>query len=149
MPIFDETENSESKTKYSEKIDIPSVSNFEETGEQKMKLKDLAEKLGWELKTRNVSIEAEVKTGYASDLLSDVLANSIEGDLWVTRQSHLNIVAIAVMRDLSGILLANGVTPDPDTIEKATEKMVPIFRTPLPTFEVVGKLYQMGISGAR
>lgn len=114
-----------------------------------MKLKELAEQLGWELKTQNVPMEAEVKTGYASDLLSDVLANSIEGDLWVTRQTHLNIVAIAVMRDLSGILLVNGAQPDSDTVEKAAEKMVPIFRTPLPTFEIVGRLYQMGVSGER
>jgi hypothetical protein len=120
-----------------------------QAGDNRMKLRDLAEHLGWELKTRNLTIEAEVKTGYASDLLSDVLANSIEGDLWVTRQTHLNIVAIAVMRDLSGILIASGAEPDPDTLEKAAEKMVPIFRTTLPTFEVVGRLYQLGITGKR
>jgi hypothetical protein len=118
-------------------------------GTKKVKLKDLAGQLGWEVKTHNVPLEAEVRTGYASDLLSDVLANSVEGDLWVTRQTHLNIVAIAVMRDLSGILLVNGAHPDPDTVEKAVEKMVPIFQTPLPTFEVVGRLYQLGISGER
>lgn len=120
-----------------------------QAGNHKMKLKDIAGRLSWELKTRNVPIEAEVKTGYASDLLSDVLANSIEGDLWVTRQTHLNIVAIAVMRDLSGILISSGAEPDPDTLEKAAEKMVPIFRTTLPTFEVVGRLYQLGITGER
>jgi len=118
-------------------------------GNKKMNLKELAQQLGWELKTQNVPIESEVKTGYASDLLSDVLANSIEGDLWVTRQTHLNIVAIAVMRDLSGILLVNGAQPDPDTVEKAVEKMVPIFGTPLPTFEIVGRLYQLGVIGER
>jgi hypothetical protein len=117
--------------------------------EKRIKLKDLAEQLGFELKTQNVPLEGEVKTGYASDLLSDVLANSIEGDLWVTRQTHLNIVAIAVMRDLSGILLVNGAQPDPDTLEKAIEKMVPIFRTTLPTFEIVGRLYQLGVVGER
>ena len=127
----------------------PGAKRISLAGEKKMKLKELAEQLGWELKTPNVSVEAEVKTGYASDLLSDVLANSIEGDLWVTRQTHLNIVAIAVMRDLSGILLVNGAQPDPDTVEKAVEKMVPIFRTPLPTFEIVGRLYQLGIIGER
>jgi hypothetical protein len=123
--------------------------NISLIGDNRMKLRDLAERLGWELKTRNVPMEAEVKTGYASDLLSDVLANSIEGDLWVTRQTHLNIVAIAVMRDLSGILIASGAEPNPDTLEKAAEKMVPIFRTTLPTFEVVGRLYQLGITGKR
>jgi hypothetical protein len=113
------------------------------------KLNEIAAKLGWVLKTQNVPTQMEVLTGYASDLLSDVLANSIEGDLWVTRQTHLNIVAIAVMRDLSGILLSSGVEPDPDTVAKAVEKMVPIFQTKLPTFEVVGKLYQLGVSGQR
>jgi DRTGG domain len=127
----------------------PEVKGISLPGEKKMKLKELAEQLGWELKTQNVPVEAEVRTGYASDLLSDVLANSIEGDLWVTRQTHLNIVAIAVMRDLSGILLVNGAQPEPDTVEKAAEKMVPIFRTPLPTFEIVGRLYQLGIVGER
>jgi hypothetical protein len=114
-----------------------------------MKLREIAERLGWELKTPKVLLEVEVKTGYASDLLSDVLAHSIEGDLWVTRQTHLNIVAIAVMRDLAGILLVSGAEPDADTVEKALEKAVPIFRTPLPTFEAVGRLYQLGISGKR
>lgn len=113
------------------------------------KLNEIASKLGWDLKTPGVPIEIDIKTGYASDLLSDVLANSVEGDLWVTRQTHLNIVAIAVMRDLSGILLVNGAEPEADTLEKAIEKMVPIFQTRMPTFEVVGRLYQLGISGER
>src|SRR5512134_3838860 len=114
-----------------------------------MKLKEIAERMGLELKTPNISLEADVKTGYASDLLSDVLAHSLEGDLWVTRQTHLNIVAIAVMRDISAILLVSGAQPDPDTLEKAVEKMVPIFRTTLPTFEVVGRLYKLGVVGER
>jgi hypothetical protein len=114
-----------------------------------MKLKEIAERLGWELKTPQVPLETEVKTGYASDLLSDVLAHSIEGDIWVTRQTHLNIVAIAVMRELAGILLVSGAEPDADTVAKALEKSVPIFRTASPTFEAVGRLYQIGISGKR
>jgi len=114
-----------------------------------MKLKEIAERLGWELKTPNVPLEAEVKTGYASDLLSDVLAHALEGDLWVTRQTHLNIVAIAIMRELAGILLVSGAEPDLDTVAKALEKSIPIYRTSAPTFEAVGRLYQLGISGKR
>ena len=114
-----------------------------------MKLKEIAERLGWELKTPQVPLETEVKTGYASDLLSDVLAHPIEGDIWVTRQTHLNIVAIAVMRELAGILLVSGAEPDADTVAKALEKSIPIFRTSVPTFEAVGRLYQLGVSGKR
>ena len=99
-----------------------------------MRLKEIAERLGWEPKTPSVPMEAEVKTGYASDLLSDVLAHSLEGDLWVTRQTHLNIVAIAVMRDLSGILLVSGAEPDPDTVAKALGKDRPDFPNLPPDF---------------
>jgi predicted transcriptional regulator len=53
------------------------------------------------------------------------------------------------MRDLSGILLVNGAQPDPDTLEKAAEKMIPILRTTLPTFEIVGRMHQLGVSGLR
>ena len=79
------------------------------------------------------------------------MPKTVDNDLpiTVTRQTHLNIVAIAVMRDLSGILISSGAEPDPETLEKAAEKMVPIFRTTLPTFEVVGRLYQLGITGER
>lgn len=114
-----------------------------------MKLKEIAERLGWELQTPGVALDADIRTAYASDLLSDVLAHSGEGDLWLTRQTHLNIVAIAVMRDLSAILLVSGAEPDADTVAKAREKGVPIFRTSLPTFEAAGLLYQAGISGRR
>ncbi len=113
-----------------------------------MKLKDLAERMGWELKTQDIPLESEVRSGYASDLMSDVVANSIEGDLWVTRHTNLSMVAIAVMRDLSGILLVNGAQPDPETVKEAVEKMVPIFRTPLPKFEIVGRLYELGVKGS-
>jgi hypothetical protein len=48
---------------------------------------------------------------------------------------------------LSGIILAGGREPDADTIQKAEEEGIPLLVSPLFTFEVVGKLYQMGISG--
>ena len=59
------------------------------------------------------------------------------------------VVVDGSVRDLSGILISCGAEPDPETLEKAAEKMVPIFRTTLPTFEVVGRLYQLGITGER
>ena len=85
--------------------------------------------------------------GYASDLLSDVIGNSREGDLWVTLQVHVNIVAVAVMKDLAGIVLVGGREPDEDTIEKAEAEGVPIAVTALSAFDVVGKLYELGLRG--
>ena len=112
-----------------------------------MKLAKLIEELALTVKTAQGGLDREVKGGYASDLLSDVMANSQEGDVWVTIQAHPNIVAVATLRDLAGIILANGRQPDAETVQRAKEEGVPIMCTSLPTYQVVGKLYHLGIHG--
>ena len=91
----------------------------------------------------------EVTGGYASDLLSDVMGNSREGDLWITLQKHVNIVAVAQLHGLAGIVLVNGRRPEPDTVSRSEEEGIPIIGTDLPTFEVVGILYSLGIQRRR
>lgn len=110
-----------------------------------MKLEKLIEELALTVKTAQKGLDREVKGGYTSDLLSDVMANSQEGDVWVTIQGHPNIVAVATLRDLAGIILANGKQPDAETVQRAEDEGVPILCTPLPSYEVAGKLYHLGI----
>jgi hypothetical protein len=93
--------------------------------------------------------EREIQGGYASDLLSDVMGNSREGDVWVTLQKHVNIVAVAQLNGLAGIVLVNGRRPEPDTISRAEELRIPIISTPLQAFDAIGILYSMGIRGRR
>jgi hypothetical protein len=82
-------------------------------------------------------------------LLSDVLANSEEGNLWITLQIHQNIVGVASMKDLAGIILINNREPETETLEKAEAEKLPIMVTEMPTFELVGKLYSLGIVGTK
>ncbi len=112
-----------------------------------MKLKEIVERLGFEVKTGAGSLDTEVTGGYASDLLSDVLANSQEGNIWVTLQTHQNIVAIASIKELAVIALVNNRQPTEETISKAEEEDMPIIISSLPAFELIGRLYEMGISG--
>lgn len=112
-----------------------------------MKLKELAEQLNLDVRSAKKSLEREVSGGYASDLLSDVLGNSQEGNVWITLQIHQNIVAVASMKDLAGIILVNKREPEQETIEKAEEEDIVIMISELPTFELVGRLYKLGISG--
>ncbi|NLT65993.1 MAG: serine kinase [Acidobacteria bacterium] len=93
--------------------------------------------------------DREVLGGYASDLLSDVMANSREGDLWVTLQKHVNIIAVAQLNGLSGIVLVNGRTPEPDAVARAEEAGLPLISTKLQAFDVIGILYSLGIRGRR
>ncbi len=112
-----------------------------------MKLSQIIEKLQLEVRTGANRLDVDVTRGYASDLMSDVMANANEGDLWVTLQIHQNIVAVAVMRSLAGIILVNSREPDAETIRKAEAEEIPIMISTMPTFELVGNLFELGISG--
>ncbi|MDA8155262.1 MAG: DRTGG domain-containing protein [Actinomycetota bacterium] len=107
-----------------------------------MKIAEIADKLGLEVVNEG-QWEREAKCCYASDMLSDVLANGGEGCLWITRQSHPNIVAVAAIRGMAGIIITGGKQINPDTIEKAGQEQVMIFSTPKQTCELAGKLYML------
>ncbi len=109
-----------------------------------MLLKELMDRVGLELVTTGVDIQGmEVKWAYTSDLLSDVMASAREGDLWLTIQRHLNIVAVAKLKDLAGVVLAKGISPSPEVASKAEEEGIPLFISQFPLFELSGKLYEL------
>jgi len=110
-----------------------------------MTLNEVAESLNLEVRSAKEQLSREVKGGYVSDLLSDVIAGTREGDLWITLQVHQNIVAVAFLNNLTGIVIVGGREPDPDTLEKAEEQEVPVLVTSLSAYEVVGGMYKMGI----
>ena len=112
-----------------------------------MRLKEIAEKLDLEARCCSHKLDNEVKRGYSSDLMSDVIAHGQESDLWVTLQIHVNTVAVASMKDLAGILIIGGREPQEQTIEKAEEENIPILVSKLTAFEVIGRLYNLGIPG--
>jgi len=114
-----------------------------------MTLQELTQKLGLQSAASSISLDREVTGGYASDLLSDVIANSQKSNVWVTLQTHVNIVAVASLKELAGIVIVNGRKPESKAIEKARQEDVPILLTNLEAFEIVGRLYQIGIGGNR
>ncbi len=114
-----------------------------------MNVAEAVERIGGTLVAAKAAAGREIQGGYASDLLSDVMGNSREGDVWITMQKHVNIVAVAQLNGLAAIVLVNGRTPEPDTLERAEEMMIPIVSTPLQAFDVIGSLYAAGIHGRR
>lgn len=110
-----------------------------------MKLLDIVNSLSLEIRTPGADLSRDVTGGYVSDLLSDVIGNARDGSVWVTLQSHLNIVAVASLKGLSGIILVNNRVPEEDTLRKASEEGVPIMTSPLSAFELVGRLYSLGL----
>lgn len=110
-------------------------------------IKDIIDKYNLKAVTCSELADREIKGGYASDLLSDVMANSKAGDIWVTLQKHPNIVAVAKLKELSGIIIVNNRMPDDETLDKAKKENIIILTSDLPAFELIGKLHDAGISG--
>lgn len=114
-----------------------------------MNLNALVKEFGLDVKAGGASLDREVTGGYASDLLSDVLAHAEDGNVWVTLHIHQNVVAVASHKDLAGIILVQGRQPEQDAVAKAEEEGIPIMVSDLPAFELVGRLYKAGIRGVQ
>lgn len=90
---------------------------------------------------------ADITRGYASDLLSDVLANAPAGGVLVTLQVHLNVIAVASHAGLKAVIFSCGRTPEDDVIGRAAEEGLALYVSPLDTFEIVGRMYELGLRG--
>jgi predicted transcriptional regulator len=110
-----------------------------------MKLRQIAEVLALTVKAGERGLDTEVTGGYAADLLSCAMAGARQGDVWLTLQGHLNVVAIASLAELAGIIITESKPLNMDTIAKADEEGIPILTTPLPTFVIAGKLWELGV----
>ena len=84
-----------------------------------------------------------IKGGYTSDLLSDVMGHIEEGMLWITMQTHQNILAVATLKDVSAVLIVNGTSPDDETLQKGREEAVPLLGTTRSAFEASGMIYRL------
>ena len=108
-----------------------------------MTVRELVEKLNLTVFCGEKNLDNEIKGGYVSDLLSDVMGFAQEGNVWVTLQTHKNVIAIASLKELACVILVKGNKPDDDMLEQAKEEEIPVLGTTEQTFEVAGKIYQM------
>jgi hypothetical protein len=107
-----------------------------------MRISELAAALGIEMEVAQGEYsDREVSSGYASDLLSDVMANAKADGALVTVQAHKNAVAVASLVGLAAIVVCNSRPLPADMIEAARSEGVAVFRTPATAFEVSGRLW--------
>ena len=115
---------------------------------REMKIDDIVQRLQLDIVT-SADLDREITGGYASDLLSCVMASAKAGSVWVTLQAHPNVVAVASLLELSGVIVTEGVSPDPETINKAQQVGIALLSTDKDTFTVAGELAAMGIRGPK
>ena len=106
-----------------------------------MKVSELVEKFGLKVFSGGAGLGNEISGGYVSDLLSDVMGFAAENQVWLTLQTHQNVLAIASLKDLAAVILVKGLQPNPETIAHSEEEGIPLLGTDMGTFEISGKLY--------
>lgn len=83
----------------------------------------------------------DIRGGYTSDLLSDVMSKAKDGFVLVTIQAHKNTVAVASMLGLAAVILCNDRPVPEDMVEAARAEGIPLFSTSETQFEVSGRLW--------
>ncbi len=108
-----------------------------------MKISEIIKRIPLKVYTSPDTLNVEVDDVYISDLLSDVMGNAKQNQLWVTLQNHKNVIAVAALKDIAGVIFINGVCPADDLIELANQKGVALLGTTETAFYTGGKLYQL------
>lgn len=77
----------------------------------------------------------EVSGVYCCDLLSSAMAHAPSGCAWVTVIAHPNTVAVAVLREVACIVIAEGVAVGEAVRQRAREQGIALFCSSRPVFE--------------
>jgi len=111
-----------------------------------LKVKELIDHLDCRLHAEGRPDE-DVYRGVAGDLLSHVMGAAPEGSCWVTIQTHVNVAAVAVLKEMPLVILASDREPAPDLVERCLKEGICLVSTPLSIFEVCSRLGNLGIEG--
>jgi hypothetical protein len=87
--------------------------------------------------------ERNINGVITGDLLSFIIGEANEGDVWVTIQIHLNISAVAVLKELPMIILASGREPTIELAEKCQEENIAIVVVEESAYEVCARLHRL------
>jgi predicted transcriptional regulator len=108
-----------------------------------MQVKDIISILDLKIFGGSQGLQREISGGYTSDLLSDVMGHADSGKVWITLQTHKNVIAIASLKELAAVILIKGLEPDADMLAQAEEEGIAVLGSNEQAFEVTGKLFNL------
>ena len=94
-------------------------------------------------------MEREVQTGFACDLISEMLAFASSGTLLITSLKNPHVIHTAEVMDAVGIVLVGGKRPNLPMMKQVNSSRIPLLATDLLIFKCCGLLFQHGIQGAK
>jgi hypothetical protein len=110
-----------------------------------MKIKDIMPLIDAKAVTPEADLDKDVLCGYTCDLLSWVMAHGDEGMAWVTVQTHMNVVAVAVLADMACVVLPEGIRMEPESLKKAVDEGMAVLSSPLTAYEICGRMAEQGV----
>ena len=110
-----------------------------------MTVQKLMEALGAPNTVEGADQAAEVSCGYTCDLLSWVLAHGKQGMAWVTMQTHVNVIAVAVLMEMACVILSEGVVLEEAAMAKAKEEGIAVLTSDKTAYELAGMMMKIGV----
>lgn len=101
-----------------------------------MKISEFAQKLDLKILAGGKALNKNVTGIYAGDLLSWVMAHAEQGNAWITVHTHMNTIAVAVLKELSCIILPEDIEPEPNSLKKAEEEGIAVLSAPKTTYQI-------------
>ena len=99
-------------------------------------VRELAELMNLDVMAGEGGLDNPVSGMYICDLLSWVMGKAQEGDMWVTIQGHVNIVAVALLTVVSCIVVCESAEVMDQTISKANDENIPLLRSELTAYRL-------------
>ncbi len=108
-----------------------------------MNIKDLVKIISGRLLTDNsADFEAKVENVYICDLLSWVMSHAKKGDAWITVLTNVNVPAVALLTEVSCVIIPEDIKVEEFTLEKARENGIIIIGSSLNSFEISRRIVE-------
>ena len=110
-----------------------------------MNVSEFASKLGARMLTGETGSERQVGGMHCGDLLSWVMSHAKKGEAWVTVHTHLNIVAVATLTELSCIIIPEGIEVEETTLKRAEQEGIPVIGSELSAYRICCIAHECGL----
>lgn len=110
-----------------------------------MKISEVIDIIEGKVVSGESMLDLEVKKGFASDLMSDVLTLDMDEVLLITGLANLQAIRTAEMSDISCIIFARKKKVTEEMKELAKESNIILIECAESVFKTAGKLYAAGI----
>lgn len=105
-----------------------------------MTVREFAEKYKLEIVAGN-NLDAEIKGAYFGDDPHDVMEMAGKNNIWLTIIDDLVAVGVALLADISAVVLVEGRDFDHIAVKKACEKNINLLKYEGSKFELAGEFY--------